>query len=585
MVFNLNNSKRSMIQQLTQPTDRFSQGITAPLQLPTGQVVQGSIGTPMKAPQRAPAQIAAAVNTTKAPTINSIPKSNAVPVQTQAIKSMMQESPQNVATPTPQMQPIQQLQTVQQPDRSRLNSLQNEFSSLMQPSERENELQAQLDNIISSRELGLNEIRDQTIPMRFITGQADSLQRSAQTAALPLEQQLARLQSARQAQQNALESQIGFERDSITPQASEGFTLGEGQSRFDASGNLIARNFSGAANNTGGFSNEVLSFAQLINDGRTNLENVPSNIRGQVAAALSSIPQGQTLAQTQAIENANTAISEIDKALGIIGGNTTGRLNTAGSAFGRAVFGLAPGSDVRNLQAALSPVRALIGFDALQKMREASPTGGALGQVTERELAFLQAVQGSLDTTQGTQQLTQTLDKIRRSFERVRAINAADISPEEYERLFPDASVQEIAEYIQRQQSGFNTVGSDTQQAPRVAEAIAQVESGGRYDAIGPATAKGDRAYGKYQIMDFNIPAWSEEVLGYPVSVQQFLETPEIQDAIAHGKIAQYLQQYGNADDAAAVWFSGRPLAGNTSADVTGTNVPEYVNRVRRFLI
>ena len=41
-------------------------------------------------------------------------------------------------------------------------------------------------------------------------------------------------------------------------------------------------------------------------------------------------------------------------------------------------------------------LKAKIGFAELNKMREASPTGGALGQVTERELAFLQAVRGKL---------------------------------------------------------------------------------------------------------------------------------------------------------------------------------------------
>lgn len=41
-------------------------------------------------------------------------------------------------------------------------------------------------------------------------------------------------------------------------------------------------------------------------------------------------------------------------------------------------------------------LKAKIGFNELNKMREASPTGGALGQVTERELSFLQAVRGKL---------------------------------------------------------------------------------------------------------------------------------------------------------------------------------------------
>ena len=46
-------------------------------------------------------------------------------------------------------------------------------------------------------------------------------------------------------------------------------------------------------------------------------------------------------------------------------------------------------------------------------MRENSPTGGALGQVTERELAFLQSVEGSLDQAQSEDQLRQILQRLR----------------------------------------------------------------------------------------------------------------------------------------------------------------------------
>ena len=38
-------------------------------------------------------------------------------------------------------------------------------------------------------------------------------------------------------------------------------------------------------------------------------------------------------------------------------------------------------------------------------MRDASPTGGALGQVSERELGFLQSVFGSLDQSQSAEEL------------------------------------------------------------------------------------------------------------------------------------------------------------------------------------
>jgi hypothetical protein len=117
-----------------------------------------------------------------------------------------------------------------------------------------------------------------------------------------------------------------------------------------------------------------------------------------------------------------------------------------------------------------------------------------------------------------------------------------------------------------------------------IMQAIGQVESSGRYDAMGPTTKSGDRAYGRYQVMGNNIPAWSKEALGYSVTPDDFIKNPELQDQIARYKMGQYHGKYGNPQDVASMWFSGRPMRNNVSADVTGTNVPEYVRRVNKYL-
>jgi len=88
------------------------------------------------------------------------------------------------------------------------------------------------------------------------------------------------------------------------------------------------------------------------------------------------------------------------RAMGKISGWTTG----AGG-----IFNKIPGSDARALSNLLDTVKANIGFDKLQAMREASPTGGALGQVSERELDFLQGVFGSLDQYGSAEDLTYNL--------------------------------------------------------------------------------------------------------------------------------------------------------------------------------
>lgn len=59
-----------------------------------------------------------------------------------------------------------------------------------------------------------------------------------------------------------------------------------------------------------------------------------------------------------------------------------------------------PGTAAYNLAAAIQTIEANAAFDALQAMREASPTGGALGQVTERELDLLKSSVANLDPNQ-----------------------------------------------------------------------------------------------------------------------------------------------------------------------------------------
>jgi hypothetical protein len=60
-------------------------------------------------------------------------------------------------------------------------------------------------------------------------------------------------------------------------------------------------------------------------------------------------------------------------------------------------------TDSRKLAGLLTNLKAIIGFDTLAEMRANSPTGGALGQVSNIEINLLQAVQGTLD--QGQQDL------------------------------------------------------------------------------------------------------------------------------------------------------------------------------------
>lgn len=149
--------------------------------------------------------------------------------------------------------------------------------------------------------------------------------------------------------------------------------------------------------------------------------------------------------------------------------------------------------------------------------------------------------------------------------------NSWDESQEEMRQKQPEVS--------------YTPSGGDVSQALK---ALGQIESGGNYSAKGPVVEKGmykgQRAIGKYQVMEGNIPSWTEEVLGRRMTPAEFMASPEAQEAVAEYRMQQSFDKHGSWDDAASVWFSGQPMskAGNRS---DGYNtVPEYVQKFRKAM-
>lgn len=114
------------------------------------------------------------------------------------------------------------------------------------------------------------------------------------------------------------------------------------------------------------------------------------------------------------------------------------------------------------------------------------------------------------------------------------------------------------------------------------AAAIRNIESrgSGGYNAMGPITANGDRAYGAYQVMGANIPAWTKSALGSSLSPQQFLASQEAQDAVFNKIFGGYVGKYG-ASGAAQAWFAGPGSIGRSGnpGDMLGTSVSQYVGK------
>jgi len=122
--------------------------------------------------------------------------------------------------------------------------------------------------------------------------------------------------------------------------------------------------------------------------------------------------------QSYAIEIADRIIGSVDNVLKNASWHNTG--------FG-SWLSILPGSSAYDLKKAIDQIKANIGFQELNAMRAASPTGGALGQIAVQELNMLQSVLGSLDTAQSESQLKENLNSIKTHFKNWKAaVNEAN---------------------------------------------------------------------------------------------------------------------------------------------------------------
>src|SRR3954453_16500545 len=99
---------------------------------------------------------------------------------------------------------------------------------------------------------------------------------------------------------------------------------------------------------------------------------------------------------------------------------------------------------------------------------------------------------------------------------------------------------------------------------------LAQIESGGRYDARN----RDSGAYGKYQIMPFNWPAWAGRYLGNRKAKQ----SGPNQERVAAGRLSDLYRSLGGSWDRTAYWW----LTGKHGPRGTGSrSAGHYVGRGR----
>ncbi|ADV27023.1 hypothetical protein Psesu_1174 [Pseudoxanthomonas suwonensis 11-1] len=125
----------------------------------------------------------------------------------------------------------------------------------------------------------------------------------------------------------------------------------------------------------------------------------------------------------QALQAAGNVETSLKRALEMIGPTSTGFV-------GARLRGV-EGSPSYNLAAEIETVKANLGFDRLQQMRDNSPTGGALGAIAIQELIALQSTIANLDPNQSAEQLRTNLGRVQQHYANWRSAVEQALAEEE----------------------------------------------------------------------------------------------------------------------------------------------------------
>lgn len=135
------------------------------------------------------------------------------------------------------------------------------------------------------------------------------------------------------------------------------------------------------------------------------------------------------------IKNTEVVLGKVKEAEGLIGAGTTG----VGS-----YLSVLPGTSAKELSTVLGTIKARLGFDQLQQMRNASPTGGALGTVSNRELASLESAVASLDQGLSPKALRENLKQIETSYKNWQESAMGKLPPERRPEVKTDTSADAL---------------------------------------------------------------------------------------------------------------------------------------------
>jgi hypothetical protein len=125
-----------------------------------------------------------------------------------------------------------------------------------------------------------------------------------------------------------------------------------------------------------------------------------------------------------------TVLQDANRALSILGKQSPGMVGSVKQRIGSLI----PGTEAADLENLLTTVKSVSGFQKLQEMRDASPTGGALGQVSDFENKQLQSTIGNLDSSSSPAQRAENLKRVINKY--LDIIHGPGQGPERYPLSF-----------------------------------------------------------------------------------------------------------------------------------------------------
>lgn len=327
------------------------------------------------APKPTPTQSTPAVGTTPV-----VPDYSGIMKGLQGISDTlgtMKDTPAPGTTPTTPVKP-------------ELTDTEKTITSLMSPGSDELTTQADLDKLIESTKAGYVNTENKVIPMEFITGQKAAIEKRANLMAEPLERKLARLQAQRTAALEASKFTLerGDKKEAAAAKAKE--TEFDQKYKTDTLEETKRKTNQDYALSKEKFDEDVRQF------GLTYAQNARKIAIDEAKAA------GEAGGGAKATEQKLEALTLAKELRGDIAGK--------GSAVGASLAKFVPFGQSLGLQGNRSAFEAKV--ETLKSNLTLENLKLLKGAMSDKDLAFLQAIGSSLNTNMTESQFNAELDKI-----------------------------------------------------------------------------------------------------------------------------------------------------------------------------